>query len=275
MDAQLQVRSDLISTFNTADFKLWHYAKGYYPVSGSTHTTKAVNRMFFPLKNPGGAANFISDVHHKYELKPGKIYFVPAFLPALFHLDDQLLFLSIQASLELFPGVELFSDCPRMLELPAPPEFEPLMEIYDCNEPQTHYQDALRAGTLIYSMLLRMMEYYDPQDFWKPLALRKYGALTDFLQQNGNALTTVSDLAAVVKLSRENFTRHFMEDTGITPKQLIDRFVIRRCLSMIQQGASFKEIAHQMRFRDVFAFSRYFKRNMGIPPGEWRTRRKI
>ena len=55
MDAQLQVRSDLISTFNTADFKLWHYAKGYYPVSGSQQTSKSVNRMFFPLENPGGA----------------------------------------------------------------------------------------------------------------------------------------------------------------------------------------------------------------------------
>jgi AraC-like DNA-binding protein len=231
--------------------------------------------MFFPLENPGGAANFISDAHHKYELKPGKIYFVPAFLHALFNLDDQLLFLSIQASLELFPGVDLFSDCPRMLELPAPPEFEPLMEIFDYTNPQTHCQHALQAGTLIYSMLLRMMEHYDTQDFWKPLALRKYSTVTDFLQQNGNALMTVSDLAAEMKVSRENFTRHFIADTGITPKQLIDRFVIRRCLSLIQQGASFKEIALRMGFRDVFAFSRYFKRNIGISPGEWRTRRKI
>jgi AraC-like DNA-binding protein len=56
---------------------------------------------------------------------------------------------------------------------------------------------------------------------------------------------------------------------------LIDRFVIRRCLSLIQQGASFKEIALRMGFRDVFAFSRYFKRNIGISPGKWRTRWKI
>lgn len=274
MDMRIRGRSDLISIFNTANFKLWHYAKGVFPVSGTKRKAMSVNRMFFPLKNPGGAANFISDAHQKHELIPGNLYFVPAFLPALFHLDDQLNFLSIQATLELFPGVDLFSDCPRMLELPVPPEFARLMEIFEQEDPQTQYTNALKAGTLTYSMLLRMMEHYDPQDFWKPLALRKYGVLTEFLQHHGNALTTVTDLAYELKISRENFTRHFTSDTGITPKQLIDRFVIRRCLSLIQQGRPFKEIALQLRFRDVFAFSRYFKRNMGESPREWRTRWK-
>ncbi|MBP5181819.1 MAG: helix-turn-helix transcriptional regulator [Lentisphaeria bacterium] len=264
-------RSDLINFFNATRFTLRHYAKGFHPVSRIAFTAMSVNRMFFPLKNPGGEANYIADPSRKYVLVPGKMYFVPAFLPACFHLDCDLYFLSVQANLEIFPGVELFSACPRMLELSSPPEFEPLMKIFDSDDPRSLYQNAVRVGSLACSMLVRMMDHYDPEDFQKPISLYKYAALTDYLDRHGTALTSVSDLSSVLKTTRENFTRRFIAETGITPKQLIDRFVIGRCLNLIQQGNSFKEIAEKLHFRDVFAFSRYFRRIMGESPRDWRT----
>ena len=102
------------------------------------------------------------------------------------------------------------------------------------------------------------------------MALFQYIDLINYLSANGNAQTSVSDLAALKKLSRENFTRHLTADTGITPKQLIDRFVINRCLILIGRGHSFTEIARIMKFPDEFAFSRYFKRNIGESPRAWK-----
>lgn len=268
----VRIRSDLISIFNSAHFILRHYAKGYNPVSLSSFQYLSVNRMFFPLINSNGKDNFIADSFGRNELIPGKMYFVPAFLPAQFRLDSQLYFLSIQTNLEIFPGVELFSACPQMLVLPVPPEFDLLMKIFDSEDPKKQYRNAIKAGSLVYSMLGRMLDHYKPEDFWKPLALRKYVNLTDYLKRNGSARTSVSDLAEEMKMTRENFTRHFTLDTGFSPKQLIDRFVIEHCMNLIQQGCTFKEIAVRMNFRDVFAFSRYFKRNMKVSPCEWRDR---
>jgi|GEM_PF-804080 len=272
MPAALSVRKDLMNIFNASHFVLRHYARGCYPFYQTRMSALPVNRMFFPLRNQNGPENFISDPFRKYNLIPGKMYFVPAFLPTRYRLDDQFYFLSIQTSLEIFPGVELFSGCPRMLEIPVPPEFGPLMEIIGSDDPEVRYLNGIRLGSLTYSILGKMLDYYTPEDFWKPLALRKYADLSDYLKEHGNALTSVSDLAAQKKLSRENFTRHFTADTGITPKQLIDRFVTDRCLRLIEQGFSFKEIALRMNFRDEFTFSRYFKRNMGESPRVWRDR---
>ena len=274
MSMEINTRPDLISIFNSAHFMLRHYAKGYYPVCNPSPQHMQYNRMFFPLKNPNGPENFISDSFRQYELVPGKMYFVPAFLPARFQLDRELFFLSVQTSLEIFPGVELFSGCPRMLEVPVPTEFDFLMEIFDSKDPAALYQNAVRVGSLAFSMLGSITDCYAPEDFWKPLALRRYADLTDYLDRKGTALTSVADLAREKKLSRENFTRHFTNDTGITPKQLIDRFVTGRCLSLIGQGYSFKEIARMLHFRDEFSFSRYFRRNMGESPREWRNQRK-
>ena len=265
-------RYDIMSIFNASRFTLRHYARGYYPVYNASVKALSVNRMFFPLENPNGPDNYMSDSFRRYELLPGKLYFIPAFLPADIRLDDQLQFLSIQTNLEIFPGVELFSGCSRMLELPAPQEFTALMEIFDSSDSEGVYIQAIRAGSLVLSILARILRHYSPEDFWKPLALRKYADLTDYLNQKGNALTSVAELAAIKHISRENFTRHFSADTGITPKQLIDRFVMGRCLALIGQGLAFKEIAFRMKFRDEFAFSRYFKRNMGESPREWRSR---
>jgi len=269
-----QGRKDLMDVFNRAHFVLRHYARGYYPTAPTGLTSMPVNRMFFPLKNPNGPANFIEDPFRRYPLIPGKMYFVPAFLPARFQLDDRLFFLSIQTNLEIFPGVELFSGCPRMLEIPVKKERTELLRYFD-SEPSEQYSNALKAGFRVFSLLTAMMDHYDPEDFWKPLALRKYADLTDYLNSEGNALTSVSDLAAKKKLSRENFTRHFIADTGITPKQLIDRFVTGRCLSLIGQGYRFKEVSEILRFRDEFSFSRYFKRNMGESPRNWLIRQRL
>ena len=269
-----QGRKDLMDVFNRAHFVLRHYARGYYPTAPTGLVSMPVNRMFFPLKNPNGPANFIEDSFRRYPLIPGKMYFVPAFLPARFQLDDRLFFLSIQTNLEIFPGVELFSGCPRMLEIAVKKERAELLRYFD-SERSEQYSSALKAGFRVFSLLTAMMDHYDPEDFWKPLALRKYADLTDYLNCEGNALTSVSDLAAKKKLSRENFTRHFIADTGITPKQLIDRFVTSRCLSLIGQGYRFKEVSEMLRFRDEFSFSRYFKRNMGESPRNWLIRQRL
>lgn len=272
MSVYLEGRKTLMDIFNASHFVMRHYARGYYPISRQELTTLPVNRMFFPLKNPSGEKNFIEDQLRRYPLVPGRMYFVPAFLPARFHLDDQLFFLSIQTNLEIFPGVELFSGCPRMLEIPdMEKKRDELLRYFDSDKTLLSF-NALKSGLTTFSLLVSLLDHYAPEDFRKPLSLRKYVVLTAYLDRNGSALTSVSDLAGEQNESRESFTRHFTAETGFTPKQLIDRFVIGRCLNLIQQGRSFKEISSRMKFRDVFAFSRYFKRNMGETPRDWRKK---
>lgn len=265
----MKERRDLMAIFNAARFSLRHYAKGYYPVDqGGKMTSMPLNRLFMPLENPNGSKNYIAEVGRKHILEPGNLYYVPAFLPVEFCLDDQLFFLSIQNNFEVFPGVEMFSGCSRMTVIPNPPQVTELLELIG-SDGEHCFADALRAGSLILSMQSLLLDHYPEEEFWKPLALREFSPLMEFLKDNGTARTAVSDLAALRKESRENFTRHFIRRTGITPKQLIDRFVINRCLDLLNNGHSIKETAQTLQFSNEFVFSRYFKRNMGESPSFW------
>ena len=269
--AILYSRNDLLNIFNNARFSISHYVHGYYPCSDRQLVASPFNRMFFPLKNPDIKDNYIEDANYKHLLYPGKMYFVPAFFPVKFSLNRELYFLSIHMNMDIFPNVELFSDCSHIEEIDSPPELDSLMQFFN-NPPENSYCDALKMGSMIFSMTVKLFDRYKAENFSAPLALKKFSHLADFLNQNGNAKTSVSDLAEICGLSRENFTRNFTAITGFTPKKLIDRFVIKRCVMLLNKGASFKEISYQLKFSNEFVFSRYFKRMTGESPKNWRNK---
>ena len=271
MDKKLYTRRDLMSVFNNARFILRHFAMGYYKTTESSIQTMPVNRMFFPLENPGGAANYLRTAEKTLPLIPGKMYFIPACYPADMHLNPDIRFLSVQANLEIFPGVDLFSGCQQILETDAGEDAETLCRIFHTPQ-QELYSAAVLLGSRVLNILARLQEYFPEEDFWNVLALREYNDLAEYLLLHGTAATKVRDLAAARNESREHFTRHFSARTGISPKSLIDRVVTGKCLSLIGEGYSFKEIARLLNFSDEYVFSRFFKRNTGVSPRFWRDR---
>lgn len=266
-------RSDLLHAGNLAQFYLRHYAKGIYPVlrCDPARWSMPVNRLFIPLRNPNKEANFIRDRHRRYALKENALYFIPAYLEGEFRLDRELYFLSIQDNLEVFPGVELFSGCSRMLEIPDVPALPELLRLFD-TPPEERELAALKFGSLIFSMQTALIDRYPPEEFRRPLALREYRALTDFLDGRGSARCRVSELAAMRNESRESFSRNFRKRTGITPKQLIDHFLMRKAFDLLVSGCSVKETAFQLEFSNEFVFSRFFRRQMGESPKRWSRR---
>ena len=271
MDKERHVRFDLVSAFNQTRFQLRYYARGYYPVLAPAWNSMPFNRLFFPLLNPGGNGNYIEDSHGVNVLVPGNLYFVPPNLKTRWRLDPQLNFLSIHTHLEVIPGIELFSNCPKMLVIPKQKELDSLLK-YLFSDPNELIMNSMKAGSLIHQMQLSLTEFYSEDDFWGPISLRKYSNLTEFLIHQGNAKTSVSDLAALCGESREVFTKHFTESTGLTPKQLIDKYVIRHCVQLLTSGYSIKETAEKLKFSNEFAFSRYFKRLMQEPPKVWKRK---
>ncbi|MBQ7176442.1 MAG: helix-turn-helix transcriptional regulator [Victivallales bacterium] len=266
-------RDDLLKIINNSRFYVRHYAKGTYPYRKQEYKAMPVNRLFFPLQNPNGEDNYIADHFKSYTMVPGRFYFVPAYLPVIFLLDEELQFLSVHTNLYIFPGVELFSACNHMLELPQQPEFQELLELFSSTD--NNCIAAAKVGGLAFSIMARLLSSYDEEAFQGPLSLKQYMHLTDYLVKQGDAQTSVSELASICGESRECFTRHFKERTGITPKQLIDRVITGRCLELLQNGRSSKEIATLMNFSSEYVFSRFFKRNINESPRQWMQKKLL
>lgn len=129
--AELRNRDEIYGLSNRISLTLTHFAKGAYPVFSATPQALSVNRMLGIFENPNGAENFIRCGDDKLPLIPGTVCFIPAYLPAQVRLDDRALFVSIQFSLELHSGVELFSMYKHIRSEYRPELVARLVEIFD------------------------------------------------------------------------------------------------------------------------------------------------
>ena len=84
---------------------------------------------------------------------------------------------------------------------------------------------------------------------------------------------SVGDLASAVNMSRTSFYRKLKSVLGLTPVDFIRQVRIRRAVQMINDGEeSLSSIAYSVGFSDPKYFSKCFKRDMGMPPAEYKIK---
>ena len=77
---------------------------------------------------------------------------------------------------------------------------------------------------------------------------------------------SVEKLAQSVNLSKNQFTRRFVNQVHMPPYQYIKRYRFGAALSMLNQGVPINDIAEKCGFLSASAFSNSFKKNFGHPP---------
>ena len=102
---------------------------------------------------------------------------------------------------------------------------------------------------------------------------QKYGVLFDWIKNNRRAGVTISQLAEAVGLSKDSLSKSFSRDMGCSLKTYMNKELIKEASQMIAvSNNKMKEIAFDLNFNDEYYFSRFFTRQTGISPGEYRKR---
>lgn len=88
---------------------------------------------------------------------------------------------------------------------------------------------------------------------------------------NWEALATesgysISRLAKLCSVSPRSLERHFAEAKGTTPREWMNEMRQRAALKLMADGASIKEAAYHLAYKQPSHFSREFKRFHGVPP---------
>jgi len=87
------------------------------------------------------------------------------------------------------------------------------------------------------------------------------------IRRNPAAAYSVAEMAALVGLSETQFTRRFKAITGLTPNRFtVEERLGRAELYLRETDMSVQEIAIRLGYRDVYFFSRQFRRFRGISP---------
>lgn len=98
-------------------------------------------------------------------------------------------------------------------------------------------------------------------------------AVQNWLQDKGPGPVSVEAMAAQARLGERTFLRRFHKATGLTPAEYHQRIRINVAREILElSSVAIKNVAWDVGYSDVAAFTRAFRRITGIPPSEYRRR---
>ena len=263
-------KSNTLLTSNRLNLELQHFARGTYPVADHLLNALPVNRFFIVLKNPNGDKCRMEDEKDSLVFKEGHTYFAPLHRKCRMLLDDELEFISIHFTLELYEGVDIFSEFGRICEFQDPQWLRRAQKAF---EEASEFSSALQLKGIVADFAGCLGELMSQESWESVTRFAPFKKELDYLQNRPPAQVTVDELAEFHGVSRECFSRNFTRSTGITPKKFLTRLLVSRaCCELLRENILIRDIACKLGFSNEFYFSRFFSKQMGISPREYRLR---
>lgn len=203
-----------------------------------------------------------------HAIRPGAMIFMPQATPhtASSDLDEPWHFLSIAFSLT---GPE--SDLRALAELPHVTTDLPLdlgalfrqaFAAWSSREPGFR----LRVRGIVSTILHQMIHEHSLPEIRHPHT-RRITELTALLRENYSTAYSVDELATRCGLSASHFRLVFKEVTGMTATAYQQHVRITKAIELLSSGeCNVSEASRRTGFRDVYYFSRLFKKVTGTPP---------
>ena len=105
---------------------------------------------------------------------------------------------------------------------------------------------------------------------------RHIGRALNLLHADPARAWTLDQLAKEIGLSRSSLADRFTAIVGSPPMQYLQKWRLQMAASKLADGASnIATIAAEVGYESEAAFSRAFKKSVGLPPAEWRSKRSL
>jgi AraC-like DNA-binding protein len=134
-----------------------------------------------------------------------------------------------------------------------------------------------KLGELMFSELVRRYVESLPErskGWLGGLRDRHVGRALNLLHAQPTRPWTLDQLAREVGLSRSSFAERFSVFVGLPPMQYLQKWRLQIAASKLSDGnGSIARIAAEIGYESEAAFSRAFKKAVGLPPAEWRIGR--
>ncbi len=239
----------------------------YYGVNpGRWKSRMAHNRLVCILESDG-ACSFQDDAE-TIPLTPGQCVFVPAFREILHNQNESMLHFSVHFNLEVYPEVDLFFRQKRCF---YKVNFDWIAAIRRMAELRDPLQWVATLHALIWEALSTLLRESNVTAESLLGGYSRYEPLFEFLLDHCSAGIGVAQMAQIMHMNKETFTKKFIYDTGLPPRRFFSRLLVKRAERLLAgTELSVREVSDQLNFCNEFYFSRFFRRHLGCSPREYR-----
>lgn len=130
-----------------------------------------------------------------------------------------------------------------------------------------------RLTELLFIQIIRLWvaQQADASVGWaRALRDQSISAALGLIHQSPSHKWTVNELADAVALSRSAFSARFTELVGEPPLTYLTRWRMRKAAHLLKNEVSMETIAESLGYESEAAFRKAFKREIGIPPAQYR-----
>jgi AraC-like DNA-binding protein len=207
----------------------------------------------------------------EFALTPGAVLFMPPGRLLGFDFTPTMRMLAFHFRLEVSPGHDLLSG--RATCTLRSDRVELVRAAYAAVRGPQH----LGAVTALRGLLLMLAADFidgDLGDLGRQQAVRhRFAPVLKHIDADCRIDLRITELAGLVDLGREHFTRQFRRDLGVGPKEWLAGRVLERACARLLAGERVQEVATALGFSSPFYFSRFFKAQTGVSPRDFGLRR--
>lgn len=202
-----------------------------------------------------------------FKLTPGAVLFMPPGRLLGFDFSSELRMLAFHFRLEVSAGQDLLASCDRCSIRHDRSHF--VNAAYAALDGPHH----LGAVTLMRGLLLALASDFlvgDLEVLGRQRANRtRFAPVLEHIDAHCRADLRIADLATLMDMGREHFTRQFRQHLGISPKSYLGEQVLERACARLLSGERVGEVASALGFASPFYFSRFFKARTGVSPKQF------
>lgn len=262
-------RHDIEELSNHLELKLMEVAEVCFDFAGRNR--HSFNRIFL-VKRESKAESYIvnhSSSEQKLFMKSGCTYFMPCDLDLEFRFQPDMQFISLHFNLKFFASFDVFSGCNICSASKIPRIIKHLSQIIK------HSHD-IQSICQLQSIVLQIAQQFIPKSNstfdYAQLAV-KYQTLFGYIRHEGDAQTSIGELANKMGMNQATLSREFSRDCGITLKNYLMHEIQHRAEQLlIKLDIPIKDIAQTLNFNNEFYFSRFFRKQTGHCPKTYRQR---
>ena len=257
----------LLDTFRELRLYISH---AYFGQNSSFYGSDRIleNRIYYCLDDCGEI--HWTDIAGKKQtlyLYADSITFIPGSIDLTYNFETGQM-IAFHYNLEIFPGLDIFHDQNRCQQLQHKQK--------DCKDMYTIMHKDSSTGSVFQiqgQLMIAMASFFqtDLNSLKKQVILQeKYSSFLSILSIHLNAALTISELSDRLGLSRDQLSKAFRRDMGVSLKYYLNHRLIRKASALLSGAMNVKETAAKLRFSSEFYFSRFFQKHSGITPSKYR-----
>lgn len=249
---------------------LSHAAVGNWPCNNVGQ--KNVNILFSIIECEENDDSFIRDIecNQILKLKKNCSYFLPYQRKLHWNLSNNLKFVSIHFNMDFFYGFDIFQKYPECITFENSNFISSLLQV---SQEKIELPIICKINSIIYQLADELLQKHPIQHNINTNIFERYKTVIEYVQKECNAQTKVTNLATLMNMRSDVFSRTFTHDLGITPKEFIINVLLRKSSDLLLDSQnSIRVVAKQLKFSSEYYFSTFFKNQTGQSPKEFKKR---